>query len=152
MITAEFDGCCEPRNPGGHAAYGTVIRHDGKLIHRSSVYVGHGPKMSNNVAEYSGVLEILKVLWDQGYQNERVLIKSDSMLVVEQLNRRWKIRGGLYVPFCRQAKKVLALLVQERGLVVEFLWVSRDDNVECDVLSKDVLRQRGVRFRIQPEE
>lgn len=36
MIEAFFDGCCEPVNPGGTAAYGAVILKDGKKIWEAS--------------------------------------------------------------------------------------------------------------------
>ena len=53
MIEAWFDCCCEPRNPGGHAAWGGAVYVDGESIFRAGGYCGFGPQMSNNVAEYS---------------------------------------------------------------------------------------------------
>jgi hypothetical protein len=34
---------------------------------------------------------------------------------------------------------------------VSFKWVPREQNADCDVLSKKVLLDRGIQFRIQPE-
>ena len=59
LIEAWFDGVCEPINPGGHAAYGAMMRRNGKIFWQVARHVGRGSKMSNNVAEYSAVLAIL---------------------------------------------------------------------------------------------
>lgn len=144
MLEAWFDGCCEPKNPGGHAAWGAVLCRDGKKIWEDAVYCGEGPKMSNNVAEYSGVGAVLARLQDE---NEFCLIRGDSKLVIMQLQHKWKINGGLYMPFYAKAS-VLYDKIKDR---VGFQWVPREQNEICDVLSKGVLKDRGITFKIQPE-
>lgn len=37
------------------------------------------------------------------------------------------------------------------GSKVKLIWIPREENGECDVLSKNELHRRGVRFRLQPE-
>lgn len=143
MLEAWFDGCCEPTNPGGNAAWGAVLLRDGKKIWEDAEYCGFGSKMSNNVAEYSGVAAILERLQKE---EEPCLIRGDSKLVIMQLQRKWKINGGLYTPFWQRAK-VLYEPIRDR---VTFEWVPRDENAICDALSKGVLHDRGIRFRIQP--
>ena len=55
MIEAYFDGCCEPINPGGTAAYGIVIFKDGQEIFEDSKeFPPTHHKTSNNFAEYRG--------------------------------------------------------------------------------------------------
>lgn len=51
-----IDGCCEPVNPGGTAAYGVVVKCEGKVLFSEGKIVGSGNGISNNVAEYSGLL------------------------------------------------------------------------------------------------
>lgn len=144
MLVAHFDGCCEPRNPGGHASWGAVLLRDGKNVWEDKGYCGFGPKMSNNVGEYSGVCALLARL---ASESEPCLIRGDSKLVINQLAGKWKVNGGLYFPFYQRAVKLLDP-IRDR---ISFEWVSRDDNSVCDVLSKAVLKERGVEFRIQPE-
>lgn len=135
---------CEPRNPGGHAAWGAAVRVDGEFVLRAGGYCGVGPKMSNNVAEYSAFNAAAEeCLKHPGI----VIIKGDSKLVVEQLNGRWKVNGGLYTPFYEKAKVLWGKLKNRASLE----WIPRDENSICDVLSKQVLHDMGVKFRIQPE-
>ena len=144
MIEAWFDGCTEPINPGGHAAFGVLVKVNGKIVTAYGQYVGNGPQISNNVAEYAGVASALKEV--SKYEDETI-IRGDSMLVINQLGGSWKVRGGLYQPFYEAALKLL-IPIRDR---VEFEWIPREENEECDELSKRVLRDRGIRFRIQPE-
>ena len=150
MIEAVFDGCCEPRNPGGHAAWGALVRVDGEIVWRQSGYCGVGEGMSNNVAEYSGALAALtEAVKYPGI----ITLRGDSRLVIMQLGpdkkwgRKWKVHGGAYVPYY---EKAIALVNQHRQRMA-FKWVSRDENSDCDELSKKILLDMGVTFKIQPE-
>jgi ribonuclease HI len=144
-LVAYFDGCFEPRNPGGHAAWGALLLRDGVEVWSSKGYCGTGPKMSNNVAEYSGACAVLERLQAE---TDHCLIRGDSKLVIMQLRKKWKVRGGLYVPFYKQAKALYEPIAHR----VSFEWVPREGNAICDVLSKAVLKERGIEFKIQPEE
>lgn len=148
MIEAYFDGVCEPVNPKGHAAWGAIILVDSKEVFAEGGYVGVGHGMSNNVAEYTGVIRILQEL--PRYQGVAI-IRGDSKLVIMQLygknGARWRVHGGAYVPFYHIAMKLLEPL-RER---VKMEWIPRDKNEICDVLSKKVLKDMGIAFRIQPE-
>jgi len=148
MIEAWFDGCCEPVNPGGHAAYGAVIKRDGEYVFGKGEYVGHGKGISNNVAEYAGMICVLEQLLSlSDLSKHSVTIYGDSKLVVMQMAGRWKSHGGAYVPFMQRAKQ-LALALPSKPT---YKWIPRDKNEECDGLSKQVIRDRGIEFRIQPE-
>jgi len=149
QIEAWFDGACEPRNPGGHGAWGVRICVDGKEVHVSGGYVGSGATISNNVAEYAGVVAILKWVLQSGIHGS-LKVHGDSKLVIKQLSGKWKARHGLYVGMYREA---LALLQDvKKVLGVEFEWIPREKNSICDYHSKKVLLDRGVKSRIQEVE
>lgn len=61
-----FDGAAGPVNPGGHGAYGLLVKNRGVVVHQESRYIGHGPHISNNVSEYAGALAALKYLLTEG--------------------------------------------------------------------------------------
>jgi len=143
MIEAYFDGVCEPKNPGGHGAWGALVRVDGVEVFRRGGYCGHGPHISNNVAEFSGFIEaMLQVKKFPGV----AIIRGDSKLVIYTLTGKYQVKSGLYVPFYQQAR---SLYVRDRERI-GLEWIPRADNADCDVLSKAVLIEKGIRFRIQP--
>lgn len=157
LIEGWFDGCCEPRNPGGSAAYGALLKVDGVYRWSAGVFVGAGDPMSNNVAEYSGcvaVMEQIEKLYDSGVRG-KVIIRGDSKLVIGHLHgfngKKWKMNGGRYLPIYQAALPLYRRLVEKFGKKnFKMEWIPREKNDECDVLSKQILLDRGVEFRIQP--
>ena len=146
MIEFWWDGVCEPVNPGGHCAYGTHIERDGEVLLSESGYIGHNPNTSNNVAEYSGFIRALEFLKERGLHREPIHARGDSNLVVQQVQHKWKIHAGFYVPLAERARVLIEDFPRIR---VE--WIPREQNGKADMLSKQVLLERGVIFRIQPE-
>jgi ribonuclease HI len=131
---AWFDGACGPVNPGGIATFGAVVRDgNGSVLLREHGVVGKGSTMSNNVAEYAGVLQVLKYLAPR--PPGRATIHGDSNLVINQLNGKWRIRKGLYRSIAIEAKELLAHLLG-LGWQITWCWIPRAQNEECDALSK----------------
>jgi ribonuclease HI len=131
---AWFDGACEPFNPGGTATFGAVIKdQDGTVLSKEHGVVGKGDAMSNNVAEYAGVLHVLKYLSSR--PPGRATIHGDSNLVINQLNGNWRIKKGLYLAIAIETKELLAHLCG-LGWQINFRWIPREQNEECDSLSK----------------
>ena len=91
-----FDGLCEPKNPGGVATYGVTIKKDGKTIHEESGIAEAEPwtaEASNNVAEYSGIIKGLQWLAEQGLSKFPVIVRGDSKLVINQLSGKFKVKA-----------------------------------------------------------
>ncbi len=143
MIEAWFDGVTEPKNPGGHAAYGILVKLNGQIVLGKGEYVGFGPAMSNNVAEYAGIIALLEFI--PTLPPQPGVIYGDSKLVIMQLNGEWQARGGLYFPFFERAKELYEPLRSR----IRLEWVPREQNEECDYFSKKVLLDRGIKFRMQ---
>ena len=150
MIEAWCDGCCEPVNPGGTASYGVVIKKDGEIVERASKLflpiAGREKETSNNVAEYSGFKYILNWLIGKGWDKEEILVRADSMLVIEQMFGTWRIKQGFYVPIAIECKNLLQKFPRIRGE-----WIPREQNSLADELSKAEILKAGVKFRIQKE-
>ena len=74
-------------NPGP-ASYGfAVLDNDGKVLHRGSGYIG---LTTNNVAEYTALIEALEFALKQGIS--AIEVRSDSQLLVKQLSGEYKVR------------------------------------------------------------
>lgn len=141
-----IDGACAPINPGGTASYGVVVRYGENVLFEKGGIVGTGPAMSNNVAEYSGLIAFLE--WYVGRDDKGVpRIHSDSKLLIRQMNGEWRVKQGLYVPYYNRAQA----LVQGNSLHLNFWLVPREQNEEADKWSKKALLDAGVKLRIQPQ-
>lgn len=131
---AYFDGLCEPRNPGGVATYGIVIQMNGKTIYEDSGLAEAQPwsnEASNNVAEYSAIINALEWFKKNAGHDARIMILGDSRLVISQLNGKFKVKSLRLVELHHRAKK---LLEEFKHLTIE--WVDRSLNQEADRLSR----------------
>lgn len=153
ILEGWFDGCCEPINPGGTASYGAVLFRNKERIWEESKIVTVPPDIltSNNVAEYTGFIAILySLLCLRDFpKHAPIIIKGDSMLVVEQMNGRWQMRGGHYVRYAVEAKRTLKA-VRKRFKNIRIEWIPREQNSLADELSKCILDKAGVEFKLQP--
>ena len=135
IIEIFFDGLCEeayiggPRNPGGIATYGYIVYKDGKAIKKGCRVIGEGKGMTNNVAEYSGLKRAVEWLAEQDI-NDKITIKGDSMLAINQMAGEWAVKSETSRRFVPEIKKLL------KNKKVNFVWIPREQNGEADMLSR----------------
>lgn len=140
MIELYFDGACEPINPGGTASYGWLLKKNGKTIDSGSGIVGTGEGMTNNVAEYYGLIEGVKAYSAKNFK-EKLVIKGDSNLVINMVKKDWgwNKKKTVWKPHDKMPH-LKDLLDQVHQLLekIEFEahWVPRELNSEADALSK----------------
>jgi ribonuclease HI len=134
MITVFFDGLCYPKNPGGVAVYGLLIYRDGELIHKEAKPVGEGPGMTNNVAEYEGLMAAALWLKEKGIEEE-IVIKGDSRLAIMQMTGAWQVRSATSRRYVPEIKRLL------EGRRSVFQWIPREENEEADELCREAYRQ-----------
>ncbi|MCJ7443920.1 MAG: ribonuclease HI family protein [Methanotrichaceae archaeon] len=129
MITVYFDGLCQPINPGGVATYGFLVYDEEELIHCGYGVVGEGKGMTNNVAEYEGLRAA--IIWFKGKSiEEKIEIKGDSMLVLNQMLGKWKVRSETSKKYVPEIMKLL------KNMDVSFIWIKREENEDADELSR----------------
>lgn len=135
LFTIWFDGACEPRNPGGVATCGWIIKDSkGDQVAFGKREIARGPAATNNVAEYSALGLALRYILDN---HERFMpcalrIQGDSKLVVEQLNGTWQCKAA---HLQRLRDRCLAIL-NELGAAWSANWIPREQNHDADALSQ----------------
>lgn len=125
-------------NPGP-AGVGVVVKdNQGKIIARVSKYIG---KATNNVAEYSAVIEALT--WIKGNLINSVnSINSinfflDSKLIVNQLNGMFKVKNGNLRSLIVEVRK----LEKEIGGGISYSFIPREKNFQADFLVNKILSE-----------
>jgi ribonuclease HI len=138
--TAHCDG--GSRGNPGPAGYGAVIEDpQGRVVARLSDYLG---KQTNNFAEYSGLLAVLKWAIENGVHQLKVV--SDSELMVNQMKGRYKVASPSLKPLWEEAKRLVGRL--ERFQMSHTL---RGGNQEADRLANDAM-DRGMGKKQGPRE
>ncbi len=141
MITIYFDGLCEPINPGGIATYGYVIIRDGVAIKKGCRAIGSGVGMTNNVAEYSGLLRAIEWINEEKI-NEDIIVKGDSQLVINQMKGIWRIKSETSKHFVPKINNLI------KNRKISYHWIPREKNNEADMLSRVAYK----RYRKKQEE
>lgn len=77
---------------------------------------------SSNEAEYSILIELLKYIFKHREIISSVLVFSDSSLVVNQVNGKWKVSADNLKPLHKIVKKYL----QKIQIPVIIIWIKRD--------------------------
>lgn len=124
MITAHVDGGA--RGNPGPAGYGVVITDEqGQVV--AELYEGIGIA-TNNVAEYRALIAALE--WAAAHGQTGLHIKSDSLLLVQQMLGNYRIKHAGLLPLYRQARHLIARIGD-----VAFEHVRREQNKDADRLS-----------------
>jgi len=124
MIVAYIDGGA--RGNPGPAGFGVRIEDEqGSLIEEFGESIGVA---TNNVAEYRGLIAALE--WARAHGHSTVHVRSDSLLLVQQMLGNYKVRHPGLQPLHAKAR----LLANEIGRVT-FEHVGRAHNAHADRLA-----------------
>jgi ribonuclease HI len=134
MIEVYTDGRAEP-NPG-LGTYGFVVYRDGERIQSDHGLAGR--KVTNNYAEYFCLVKALEHL--RPYGGEVITVFSDSTLLVNQMNGKWKFKKGAYSEKYLEAKRLASTFLKLR-----FEWIPRERNTEADELTNVAFAQAAGR-------
>ena len=124
-ILAYTDGAS--RGNPGESGVGIVLKDElGNVIASQYGYIG---KSTNNIAEYTALTTCLKLV--QATECSRLVVHSDSELMVRQLNGQYKVKDARLKKHFQQIQTILATAP------FEFMirHVPRENNREADELA-----------------
>ena len=128
---AYFDGAAEP-NPGAAGIGYVILSPEGETILEVSAPIGHA---TNNVAEYTALIELLKDAIRLKVQNLKIF--GDAQLVINQVNGIWQTKQPHLAPLTEQAASLL------KQADASLYWGMRERNKRADRLSKIGVKMNG---------
>jgi probable phosphoglycerate mutase len=133
LLVAYIDGGA--RGNPGPAGYGVRIEQsDGALVQEFHESIGVA---TNNVAEYRGLIAALE--WARAHDCHALRVRSDSLLLVEQMRGNYKVKNAGLQPLYARAR----LLAHEIGRVT-FEHVGRELNAHADRLANAAMDEADV--------
>jgi probable phosphoglycerate mutase len=142
-VTAHCDGGA--RGNPGPAGFGAVLQDaTGEVIAELSEFLG---VRSNNVAEYAGLLACLQ--WAIEHHHPRVRVVSDSLLMVKQIQGKFKVKSPDLLPLWQEARRRIAQL---DGFEIEH--ALRHKNKDADRLANQAMdrgQRGGLAVEVIPE-
>lgn len=135
-LILHFDGSCWV-NPGGTAKYGwTLDAYDTVVHERGSGFAGEGPTVSNNFAEFFAMAEGLNYALSHARPGDQIEVLGDSEMAIKLMQGKYKAsKDKLYYPQYARCMDILQVYYRH-NIDVEFKWIPREKNTECDELSK----------------
>jgi probable phosphoglycerate mutase len=131
-ITAHCDG--GSRGNPGPAGYGAVLENaSGRVLAELSQFLGI---QTNNYAEYSGLLGVLR--WAIENNVKRLRVISDSELMVKQMQGKYAVKSPVLKPLFDEAKELA-----HRIPSFEMRHTLRGGNKKADRLANDAM-DRGM--------
>jgi probable phosphoglycerate mutase len=132
VFTAEVDGAS--RGNPGPASYAVIIhRPDGSVVYQLGKYLG---RATNNVAEYFALITALDYCATSNIS--RLRVRSDSELLVRQMQGRYKVKSESLKPLHERAIR------QSKGLAYFAIeHIPRELNSEADALANVALDRTG---------
>jgi ribonuclease HI len=129
LLTIHTDGAS--RGNPGEAAYAYTIARDG---HPAIEEAGRLGRLTNNQAEYEALVRALDHALRMGPEH-RLLIHSDSELMVKQMRGEYKVKNEDLRDLYDQARK----LVRRFAGTIAFKHVRREHNKRADELCNEAL-------------
>ena len=117
------------RSNPGDASIGVSISFDGKEIHTISREIGIA---TNNEAEYQALIDGLNYCIENSINEVDVFL--DSKLVIEQVNKNYKVKAHNLKEFNSQVENMI-----KEFKYIEFKHVYREDNKRADQLANIAL-------------
>ncbi len=136
MICTNSDGGA--RGNPGPGAVAALVRKNGEIITKTSAFIGE--MVTNNVAEYEGLIQALKLA--SKVTKGKITCFLDSELVVKQLLGEYKVRNHNMLPLFLKVQKL-----QENFESIEYKHVSREDHFQIivDELLNEELDKKGYK-------
>ncbi len=123
-------------NPGPAAIGVSVVNQDGLVIYELNKTIGYA---TNNIAEYQAFLA--SAVWLRKHLSQTsplphlIIWQIDSLLVVEQLNKRWKIKDKNLSLIAQQIWQQLGSV----GIPYQIKYIPRELNKRADWLVNQAL-------------
>ena len=125
-----FDGCSKA-NPGPAGCGAILYKNDCEFAFVSE-YLG---RQTNNYAEYMALIKGFELAISHGADCESLLVRGDSMLVINQMKGIWKVKNTSIHPLHLQAKQLQFKI--PRGVTFEHIY--RNLNTRADELANSAL-------------
>jgi ribonuclease HI len=129
-VKVQVDGASKG-NPGPSAAGIVITDLEGEVIYEEGICLG---EMTNNAAEYRGLIRALEILAENG--RPLAYVFSDSLLMVNQMNLEWQVKHPDIRRLFSQAQ-----ILKRRLPKFEIRHVPREKNKRADQLANRAIKE-----------
>ncbi len=129
-VKVHVDGASKG-NPGPASAGIVITDLEDMPIYETGVYLG---EMTNNAAEYNGLISALEILTEHG--SPETYVFADSQLMVKQVNQEWRVKHPDMKPLFTRVQHLKRRLPR-----FQITHVRREHNQRADELANLAIKQ-----------
>lgn len=126
-----FDGACKG-NPGPGGAGAVIYDSQGKELNNTILLLCPKIPVTNNIAEYNGLIAGLEEAVDLKIAN--LIVKGDSLLIIKQMNNEYKVKNDNMKELHKKAKQL-----EKYFNSVKYIHILREFNKVADKLSNEAI-------------
>jgi len=119
-------------NPGESSYAFCICDRQGKIIFEEAGYLGFS---TNNVAEYWGLIKLLEKV--KVMELSRIMVFSDSLLLVKQIQGKYKVNSSNLKPLYQKAKLLIKNLES-----FKIFHIPREQNQYVDLLASGIFENK----------
>ena len=128
----QFDGASRG-NPGRAGAGFVLYDKNRDEVDAGRAYVGDAA--TNNEAEYVALIRGLEMARERGDPSASLQVQGDSLLVIQQMRRAWKVKAARLRPLHAAARRLAAA----RPGAIVYEHIPRRRNARADALANEAL-------------
>ncbi len=148
-LLVQTDGAYRGKD-GGVASYGYVVSRGSKTL-REDYGLLLEDRATNNYAEYMAVIKALEWLKKSNVDFDKIVIRTDSQLVVKQINGEWSVNSDNMRDLWEESKELIASF-EDRSKDVKIEHVSRENNIKADELTQQALEDHFLAQELKSDE
>ncbi len=148
-IKVQTDGAYRGKD-GGVGSYGYVVKKDSKTV-REDYGILLEDRVTNNYAEYMALIKALEWIKDSDLDFDKIDVKSDSQLVVKQVNGEWSVKSDNLKDLHKEVTDLMRSF-NERSKEVKIEHVYRENNIKADELSQLAIEDHFLAQELKDEE
>jgi ribonuclease HI len=128
-----FDGAAKNNGKGPAGAGWVLFDNNENILLKGHKYIGIA---TNNTAEYRSLIEGLSATLAEFGQDIPIDVYGDSKLVIEQVNKNWKVNSPHLKILWKDASELAELFK-----VIKFHWIRRNLNSVADSLANEAVSE-----------
>ena len=141
-------GSYSGKDPDNTASFAFIIYRNSNKIKEGHGILEQGEDVDHNFAEYKTIIRALNWLKKEGLSSDKLIIKSNSDLVVNQMKDKWGVKSKKLKSLYTELKELTEEL-EQKSVSVKFEKISKEDNQRAIELSELALKDMATLSKIK---
>lgn len=147
-IIVNTDGAFRGKH-GGVGSFGYVVQKNSKTV-REDYGVILVDDVTNNYAEYMAMIKALRWLKESELSFDKMVVRSDSQLVVKQVNGEWSVNSDNLRELYQEVVELVSYFRRESDVEIEHVY--REENTKADELSQTAIEDHLLAQKLKSDK